>query len=166
MERLTTDIDYEIDKGAYERHLKQGYPRNMARERFLRLCEYERTGHTPEEIAEFYNMYLAKCEEVNRLAAELEEARKRLPPCNVGDTVWDIDFGKTCSYIVTGFSYGNLNDCCDDDSEVYDQIIVYYETVSGEILCKVAASDIGKTVFLTESEAQEALKRLESEQNE
>ena len=134
MERLTTDRDYEVDKGAYERHLAQGYPRNMARERFLRLCEYERTGHTPEEIlemqeelkrwhtnkinqnirnefaytstlcchncdhkddyieeleheleayketnltqeqfAELDKMYLAKCEEVNRLKAELAE---------------------------------------------------------------------------------------------
>lgn len=77
MERLTTDRDYEVDKGAYERHLKQGYPRNMARERFLRLCEYERTGHTPEEIAEFDKMYLAKCEEVNRLKAELAAVIER-----------------------------------------------------------------------------------------
>ena len=75
MERLTTDRDYEVDKGAYERHLKQGYPRNMARERFLRLCEYERTGHTPEEVAEFDKMYLEKCVEVNRLKAELAERK-------------------------------------------------------------------------------------------
>ena len=77
MERLTTDRDYEVDKGAYERHLAQGYPRNMARERFLKLCEYERTGHTPEEIAEFDQMYLEKCEEINRLNAELAELKKQ-----------------------------------------------------------------------------------------
>lgn len=77
MERLTTDKNYEDNKGEYERHLKQGYPRNMARERFIKLCEYERTGHTPEEIAEFDRLYLEKCQEVNRLTAELEEYKEK-----------------------------------------------------------------------------------------
>lgn len=76
MERLTTDRDYLVDKEAYERHLAQGYPRSTPQERFLKLCEYERTGHTPEEIAEFDKLYLAKCQEVNRLNAELAELMK------------------------------------------------------------------------------------------
>lgn len=77
MERLTTDRDYLVDKEAYERHLAQGYPRSTPQERFLKLCEYERTGHTPEEIAEFDKLYLAKCQEVNRLNAELAELKKQ-----------------------------------------------------------------------------------------
>lgn len=77
MERLTTDRDYLVDKEAYERHLAQGYPRSTPQERFLKLCEYERTGHTPEEIAEFDKLYYDKCQEVNRLNAELAELKKQ-----------------------------------------------------------------------------------------
>lgn len=73
MERLTTDRDYLIDKAEYERHLAQGYPRSTPQERFLRLCEYERTGHTPEEIAAFDQMYLEKCKEVTRLQKQIKE---------------------------------------------------------------------------------------------
>lgn len=41
-----------------------------------RLQAYEDTNLTPEQFAEFDKMYLAKCEEVNRLTAELEEVKK------------------------------------------------------------------------------------------
>ena len=41
MERLTTNEEYIAGKNEYERHLKQGYPRNIGRERFLKLCELE-----------------------------------------------------------------------------------------------------------------------------
>lgn len=77
MERLTTDRDYLVDKEQYERHLAQGYPRSKPQERYLRLCEYERTGHTPEEIAKFDQIYLEKCQEVNRLNSELAELKKQ-----------------------------------------------------------------------------------------
>ena len=76
MERLTTDRDYLVDKEQYERHLAQGYSRSKPQARYLRLCEYERTEHTPEKIAEFDQIYLEKCQEVNRLNAELAELKK------------------------------------------------------------------------------------------
>lgn len=42
---------------------------------------------------------------------DLEEQGKLLKlPCAVGDTVWDIDFGRPCSYEVTGFSFRSMND--------------------------------------------------------
>lgn len=41
MSRLTDYKDYIADKAEYERHLSQGYPRNIGRERFLKLAEYE-----------------------------------------------------------------------------------------------------------------------------
>lgn len=73
MDRLTSDSDYLASKGVYERHLKQGYPRNIATERYLRLCEYERIGLTPEQLMEVDRLYLEKCEEVNHLVAELKK---------------------------------------------------------------------------------------------
>jgi len=41
-----------------------------------RLASYEDLGVTPEQIREMDRAYLEKCEEVNRLRAELDEVRK------------------------------------------------------------------------------------------
>ena len=41
MSRLTDYKDYISDKAEYEKHISQGYQRNIARERFLKLAEYE-----------------------------------------------------------------------------------------------------------------------------
>ena len=41
-----------------------------------RLASYEDLGVTPEQICEMDRAYLEKCEEVNRLIAELDEVRK------------------------------------------------------------------------------------------
>ena len=41
MSRLTDYKDYISDKAEYEKHISQGYHRNIARERFLKLAEYE-----------------------------------------------------------------------------------------------------------------------------
>jgi len=157
MERLTTDRDYEVDKGAYDRHIAQGYPRNMARERFIKLCEYERTGHTPEEIAEFDRMYLEKCQEVNRLNAELAELKKQLPPCSVGDIVYRINKGAEnpiiplevlCFKIFDGKLVENFKmECVDEWEGGY----------------KYTKSDIGRSVFLTESEAKAVLESVQRE---
>ena len=75
-------------------------------------------------------------------------------PCNVGDPVWDIDFGRPCRYEVTGFSFGNLNeDYCEDEVTVFNQIVVYYTNSNGSMTGRFAMSEIGKTVFLTREEA-------------
>lgn len=61
MSRLTDYKEYIADKAEYERHLSQGYPRNIGRERFLKLAEYE----------------------------NLEEQGRLIKlPCNIGDTVY------------------------------------------------------------------------------
>lgn len=75
-------------------------------------------------------------------------------PCNVGDPVWDIDFGRPCRYEVTGFSFGNLNeDYCEDEVTVFNPIVVYYTNSNGSMTGRFAMSEIGKTVFLTREEA-------------
>ena len=78
-----------------------------------------------------------------------EEGRLVVLPCKVGDYIWDIGFGRLCAYKITGFSIGNLND--DEDA-----------VSTGSIIRRFAVSDIGKTVFLTEEEAEKALKEMEN----
>ncbi len=82
-------------------------------------------------------------------------------PCKVGDYIWDNDFGKPCGYEVTGFLFGNLNQDDWEEETVFDQVIVYYTNSSGSITGNFAVSEIGKTVFLTQAKAEEALKRME-----
>ncbi len=91
---------------------------------------------------------------------DLEEQGKLLKlPFAAGDTVWDIDFGRPCSYEVTGFSFGSLND--DDwEEKVLEQVMVHYTNSSGSITGTFAASEIGKTVFLTKESAEAAVKEL------
>lgn len=51
MERLTKKREADAQRKAYECRIKQGHPRNIQEERFLKLAAYEDTGLTPEEIA-------------------------------------------------------------------------------------------------------------------
>jgi len=82
-------------------------------------------------------------------------------PCKVGDMVWDIDFGRPCSYEVTGFSFGSLNDDDWEEEKVLDQVFVYYTNSNGSITGTFAVSEIGKTVFLTRQEAEDKLAEME-----
>lgn len=97
---------------------------------------------------------------VKRLAQyeELEEQGKLLKlPCEVGDVVWNNDFGRPCSYTVVGFSFGKIDDKEKNDIE---ELQVYCQNSSGSIRCSFAISEIGKTVFRTQEEAESALKIL------
>ncbi len=87
----------------------------------------------------------------------LEEQGKLLKlPCAVGDKVWDNDFGKPCSYTVTGFSIGKIGD---EENDI-DELEMYYRNWNDSICCSCAVSEIGKTVFLTREEVEVALKEL------
>lgn len=80
-------------------------------------------------------------------------------PCKIGDTIWDNDFGSPCSYKVTGFSYGDLND--DYEEMPTDELIVYYRDRSGCITGSFPVSEIGESVFFTRKEAAEKRKEME-----
>ena len=134
MERLTTDSAYLADKEEYERHLAQGYPRSIPRERFLRLCEYERTNLAPEQILE-------KLEELERL-------KKQLPAFGIGDTAYLVDFdtGAIDKSVVNGII-----------SRIEGEVVEFeYDSD----LLEFHSNDIGECVFLSEPEAQEALERM------
>ena len=141
MERLTTDSAYLADKEEYERHLAQGYPRSIPRERFLRLCEYERTNLTPEQIVEIDKLYRKKCEELERL-------KKYLPAFRIGDTAYLVDFdaGTFDKSVVNG-----IVSRVDGDTAKFD-----YDSD----LLDFCDTDIGVCVFRSETEAQEALERM------
>ena len=82
-------------------------------------------------------------------------------PCNVGDKVWDNDFGHPESYEIKEFSYGYCDSYVEPDIE--DQIIFYYENYSGSITGSFAMSEIGKTVFLTREEAEKKLEEMKND---
>lgn len=130
-------------------------------------CQYKDAGECEEfkdeckAVADFKgfvkNMY-SKLKEYEELE---EQGRLLRLPCKVGDMVWDIDFGRPCSYEVTGFSFGSLNDDDWEEEKVLDQIVVYYTNSNGSITGTFAVSEIGKTVFLTRQEAEDKLAEME-----
>ena len=91
-----------------------------------------------------------------------EEGRLVVLPCKVGDYIWDIDVGRPCAYEVTGCSIGNLNDdYCDDVVMIFDEVITYYSNYNVSVTGNFAASEIGKSIFLTREEAEKELKEME-----
>ena len=98
---------------------------------------------------------------------DLEEQGRLLElPCKIGDTVWDIELGKPCSYEVTGVSFGKLEEDFYDDTEAEkfddDDIIFYFRNSSGSISGYFAVCELWKTMFLTREEAEKALKEGQS----
>lgn len=81
-------------------------------------------------------------------------------PCGIGDTVWDNDFGKPCSYTITGFSFGEADSYIDEPVSE-KEVVCYYSNYSKSIIGSFAVSEIGKTVFLTKEEAEQKLKEME-----
>ena len=79
--------------------------------------------------------------------------------CKVGDTVWDIDYSRPCAYTITGYSFGIAEDYIDEPVKE-DEIVYYYTNSIGSIVGSFASSEIGKTVFLTKEEAEQALKQM------
>ncbi len=119
---------------------------NTLRNMLYKLATYENTGATPETIKEFDTMYLEKCKEINRLHTQLEEVKKHLPICTVGDTVYLVSSQEKIYKLpitkVRSVQVGT------EPSYFYD---------SGEF--QFCNYDIGETVFLSEEEAKEALQK-------
>ena len=78
-------------------------------------------------------------------------------PCKVGDIIWDNDFGKLCAYRITGFSFGEADGYI-DDPVVTDDIVYYYSNYNGSIMGSFSINEIGKSLFLTQAEAEQKLK--------
>ena len=76
-------------------------------------------------------------------------------PVKIGDMIWDNDFGHPVSYEIKAFSYGYCDSYVEPDIE--DEIIFYYENYTGSITGAFPMSEIGKTIFLTNEEAEKKL---------
>ena len=141
MERLTKT--YKDGSHAAADNLPCGENSWNYKKRLLEsVGDYEDTGLTPEQIQEMDKLYAEKCKEV-------AELRSMLPPCKVGDTVYEqrTDRGFIQEYIITaihiypcGISYG-------------------WKLKDGKGICSNVNgfSDyaIGKFVFLTRAEAEQ-----------
>lgn len=142
MERLTDKKEADAQRLEYENRLKNGYPRNIPEERFLKLAAYEDA--MPLERAK----ELAKAE---------RDGRMIVPPCKVGDTVYEANkrgFVSTYEVISIHVSSGSV-------LVGWNLIDGIYSNING-----FEVSALGKTVFLTHEEAEEALKKRKEADNE
>ena len=119
-----------------------------------RLVEYEDTGLTPEEIKELAHDTTGP---LHRKISEwiYAEAAGRIvvPPCKVGDRLYEVTGRKTISvYKVRAIRV-----------ELFG-LFIEWDIVEGFVwqsLSGINAGEIGKTVFLTREEAEKALKEVE-----
>ena len=158
MERLTDKKEADAQRREYEIRLKQGYPRNIPEERFLRLAAYEDTGLEPGEIeqlkGEVLGLRLDKQElEQYRALGPIDRLRELAQADKlIGKTVYypyaeKILEKRVSHFIIYDERRANLPPkeswfCINDDKS---------ETFGFE--------GIGKTVFLTREEAESALRR-------
>ena len=114
-----------------------------------KLKAYEDTGLTPEEVndvmakAKLASAFGAAAERLRELAEADKAGRLVVLPCKVGDGLWTF-----CSYPV---------------EQVYSFTVTDISTLNGRTMLNTSrcgvidARDVGKTVFLTREEAEEAL---------
>ena len=154
MERLTNKKEAAAQRQEYVNRLKNGYPRNIPEERYLKLAAYEDTGLTPEEVTALQasNQELKK-EALPLLQAKIQD-RLMVLPCKVQDVVYEVNKrGFISTYKVISI---HLSAC---------SILIGWELIDGLYtnLNGFEASAIGKTVFLTREEAEAALKKREED---
>lgn len=131
------------------------YCRNRLKDR---LAAYEDTGMTPEEIdmdheaAETLRQLCRGCDldRLEELAEADKDGRVVMPPCKVGDRLYEVTGRKTISvYKVRAIRV-----------ELFG-LFIEWDIVEGFVwqsLSGISAGEIGKTVFLTREEAEKALK--------
>lgn len=115
----------------------------------------------PSEVRKILNL-ATKLKEYEDLE---EQGRLIKLPCKVGDIVWDNDYGRPCAYTITAFSFGECEEYTCEPATTKEAVF-YYANSSGSITGSFAESEIGKTVFLTKSEAEAKLKELRGGENE
>lgn len=129
----------------------------------LDCLQYDPATSIVGTVALFYRNLWAMADMRERLKAyEDKEEQGLLPILMQNDTVWDIDWGKPKSWRITAFSFGSAGDYIDEPVSA-NEMVYYYENYGGSITGSFASSEIGKSIFLTEAEAEEALARMKEE---
>lgn len=82
-------------------------------------------------------------------------------PCKKGDVIYDINHGSIIELTVIGFRFGRMSN--DDDDELFqsEEWRVECEANDGVIAASVPLSELGKNVFLTMQQAEQALNNME-----
>lgn len=142
MERLTKTISCQDEARLYD----------ISNELFgLNISRADKTRMILEKLAEYEDLE--------------EQGRLIKLPCKVGDTVWDNDYGRPCAYTITAFSFSECEEyICEPVTT--KEVVFYYTNSSGSITGSFAESEIGKSVFLNKSEAEEKLKELRGGEND
>lgn len=131
----------------------------------LRLAAYEDTGLEPEEVSDAVvgSKLLAKsqlvsafgvaAERLRELAEADKDGRVVMPPCKVGDRLYEVTGRKTISvYKVRAIRV-----------ELFG-LFIEWDIIEGFVwqsLSGINAGEIGKTAFLTREEAEKALEAME-----
>lgn len=118
-----------------------------------RLKEYEDTGLTPEQCAEYAKADRRDAEQegikrLRELAEADKEGRIVVLPCKVGDVVYGFYGGKTILPMVAKWIETNTDGWC---------IAAQYTPMATRFY---RFSDFGKTVFLTREEAEKVLEAM------
>ena len=89
---------------------------------------------------------------------DLEEQDRLIRlPCKVGDVIWDNDYGVPTAYEITGYSFGESDGYIEYPASK-TEIVFYFSNTSGSITGSFASNEIGKSVFLSLEDAEQALK--------
>lgn len=128
------------------------------KERLIKLIEYiDSTEHFPFDTDKPYKEALEKL--YSDIAEYLLDNGVIVPPCKVGDTVWYIEEMK--SYVP---SYHTWYECLSfriGYIEIAEKWLAFGRKGSGMFAdIRFYSKDIGKTVFLTEEEAEAKLAEL------
>lgn len=88
MERLTNKKEADAQRKSYERRLKQGYPRNIPEERFLKLAAYEDAEEEGRWVALPPKTQDVDFMRIFELITADGDGRAIMLPCKVGSTVY------------------------------------------------------------------------------
>lgn len=171
-ERKARYRDYELDIDS--RELVKDLVEDMCDEDLSNMCDEEFDEYMSEMrsvemdsqiglLALFYRNLWAMADLREKLKdyEDLEEQGRLIKlPCKVGDTVWDIDFGFPTPCYISAFSLGECEDYIYDPISGKEIVFYHYGRFTGSFLM----SEIGKTVFLTKSEAESKLKELRGDE--
>lgn len=172
MKRLTNKKMADDQRREYENRLKNGYPRSLPEERFLKLAAYEDTGLEPEDIedamedcadtlskAQFVINEINEMGGIDHIRALVEaekDGRLMVLPCQKGVPLYvltDDGIERTkCRKIVF----------MERSGKPFPVVIAHVPNIpSGIAHWEFWNIDFGKTVFLTRAEAEAALKKKE-----
>lgn len=173
MERLTNKREADAQRKDYENRIRSGCPRNIPEERFLRLAAYEDSGCAPEEVlpkdkADEIALKLMRLADLESLCNY--DRLRELAEANKDERVVVLPVKPVLTPILSSMLY-IIEDGDIYEDALYEAVVgmsesgetnVVYTTLSDQMIFEQA--DIGKTVFLTREEAEEALEAMRKEE--